>query len=117
MAYQSIYLVATEHYRQPPGLLGPLDSRQPGKFNAQHLLVEEQQGRQRLILRSRRGVTIAGEMAQKGRYFLSAHLPGMPFAVKEDESFDPAEIRLLGAEAVMLQPDARTHYIEQFGSL
>jgi hypothetical protein len=37
------------------------------------------------------------------------------FTVENDVSFDPADISLLGAEAVMLQTEAITHLVEQLG--
>jgi hypothetical protein len=41
----------------------------------------------------------------------------MPIAVEPDEPADPIDVRLLGANAVVLEPNPRAHLIEQSGSL
>ena len=44
----------------------------------------------------------------------SAHIFGMLFMVKEDKSFDPGGVALLGANGIMLEPDAVTNLVQQF---
>jgi len=41
----------------------------------------------------------------------------MTIAVELDEAADPIDIRLLGPDAVMLEPNRRAYLIEQSGSL
>jgi len=45
--------------------------------------------------------------------FFRPHVLGMTLPVKQDEPSDPIYVRLLGAQAVVLQPTQVTHLIKQ----
>ena len=50
---------------------------------------------------------IAGSSGSKGLDLLPAHLVRVPLAAEVDESLDPVQICFPGAQAVVLQPQAR----------
>ena len=56
-------------------------------------------------------------MGQKRFNLGSAHVFRMLLVVEQDESADPVDIGLFGAEAVMLGPDFVADLIEEFGCL
>lgn len=62
-----------------------------------HLVVEEEQAREGLILRRCSHVLPDGEMGQEFRDFPLTQLPRRPPAVKQHVAFHPVDIRLLGA--------------------
>src|SRR5207253_1741380 len=74
---------------------------------AQHGLVQEQQGRHRLILRRCTHPNPLGEMLEKRPHLGLAQLVGMLAAVEHDEPLYPPDIRLLRARAVMPRPHRR----------
>ena len=49
--------------------------------------------------------------------FLGTHVAWMPFAVQEDEAFDPAQIRFFGAYALVPGTNRRTHLLQEPGGL
>jgi hypothetical protein len=54
-------------------------------------------------------------MSKKRRNFFFGHFSRMPFAVVNDETLDPVDVSLLGADGVMLAPGDVSHLLEQFG--
>lgn len=53
-----------------------------------------------------------GQIAEKSLDLAFAHLARMAFAIGQDETFDPAHIRLLRTQAVMFEALA-THLVQQ----
>lgn len=78
------------------GAARPLEFTQ-GKFLPQHLLIQEQQRIERLILRRCRHVTFRRQMGQETPHLRLAHFLGMPLVAPDDESANPIAIRLFGA--------------------
>ena len=74
-------------------------------IDAHHFAVEEEEGRERLVLRRGCDVLFVGRVRQvlAGRF--GAHLRGVALAAGEDEPPDGLAVSLLGADAIMLQPD------------
>jgi len=57
------------------------------------------------------------ELRGKARFDLGvAHLPRVLVAVKADETDDPADIGLLGTDAVVADPDGRADLLEEWGA-
>ena len=54
----------------------------------------------------RREAALRREAGEGRLHLAGAHFARMPLAVEEDEAPHPVRIGLLGAQAVMLQPDA-----------
>lgn len=52
-------------------------------------------------------------MRQKRFYLRSAHLGGVSFIMKQNEPPNPVDVNLLGPDAILLEPDAITHLIQQ----
>ncbi len=94
----------------------PLNAGDEVEFPIQHLLVEEKQGAEGLILRGGGDALLDGEMAEKGGDLFFAHLRGVALLVEEDEAADPIEIGLLGAKAVVLAAQVPADAIEQSGT-
>lgn len=93
-------LLDREHHRNPPRPLGAHQILHPGQFHAQNITIEEQQRRQRLILRSGRDLSPGRQIGQERFDLGLPHLRRMPLAVGQDEAPYPAHIRLLGAQAL-----------------
>lgn len=103
----------TEHRRHPHQALRAHDPVEPRQGLLQHLLVQEQQRGERLILRRRRDVPLGGEMTQERSDLRRPQFAGMPLAGKEDKAPDPLDVTLLRAGAVMQPPDRVSNLIEQ----
>ena len=81
----------------------------------QHLLVEEQQRRERLILCRRRNVHLSCQMAQESLHFFCTHFLWVADAMKSDVAFNPVEVCCLGMGTVAVEPQSLSHSVEQFG--
>jgi hypothetical protein len=69
----------------------------PAHVLLEALLVQKQDGTQRLALSGGSDTVCHGQMRQELLDFLTAYLARMPFAVKEDEVFDSPQIGFFGA--------------------
>ncbi len=96
------HLVACKHHRQTLRPFRPRHVVQPGQIDTQHLAIQKQQRRQRLILRRRRHLALDRKMRQKRLHLRRPQVPGMAFAVKKNETTGPLHILRFGANAVML---------------
>jgi len=88
---------------------------EPGEVLSQHLLVEKQQRRQRLILRPAGDVAYRGKIIEKRRQLRLPHVARVPLAVEVDEALDPVHVGLFGPAAVVLAPDRLVHQGQQPG--
>ena len=77
------------------------------------MLIEEQQGGQSLVLRTRRDPPLDRQRRQERLDFGHPHLGRMSLAMKEDVATDPADIRLLGPYRVVKQPEPLPDPVEQ----
>jgi hypothetical protein len=75
-------------------------------------LIEEKQCRESLILRGSGDAFLHGEMGEKVGDFFLAHFVWMAFAMKENVTPDPIDIRLFGADAVMFHPQVPSDAVE-----
>ena len=98
LADQGLHLFAGEHHRQSLGTLGAADLLHPRQVDTENLAIQEQQGRQGLVLGGRRHPALRGEPCQEGLDLQRTHRAGMALAVGEDEAADPADVGLLRAE-------------------
>ncbi len=53
------------------------------------------------------------QIASGGANHDGPHLPGVSFAVKNDEPLDPFPVSLLGAQRVVLETHDRTYLVQQ----
>lgn len=72
------------------------------QFAPQHILIEKEQGGQGLVLRGCADISIDDEVGEECSDFRLAHVCGVSFAVEQDESGDPAYVRVDRAWAVVL---------------
>src|SRR5690606_30499019 len=85
----------------------------PRQLDPEHLPVQEQQRRQRLVLRTRRNPPPRGQAGQERLHLRPAKLARMSLAIGQDKAADPGDIRLLGAKAVMLDPKTAPYPVQQ----
>src|SRR5690606_25950204 len=79
--------------------------------------VQEQQRRQRLVLRPGRHVALGRKQGQERLDLPLPDLPRVALAIDQDETPDPAHVRLLRTQAVMLQPQPLPPLVEQLRRL
>jgi hypothetical protein len=103
-----------KNHRQFRRTFGPLDVIDPRQLLLQDLAIQKQQRAKSLILRGSGHLAFRGQMSQKLAHLLCAHFVRMPFAVKEDETLNPIQIDLLGAQGIMLEADGLTDPIKEF---
>lgn len=77
-AEQAFHCGAREHDRQAPRAAGPHDIVEPAGIATQHIAVEEQQSRQRLILRRRADLPLDGERGEKTTDVGDRQIDGVP---------------------------------------
>ncbi|MBT9166265.1 MAG: hypothetical protein DDT25_00948 [Chloroflexi bacterium] len=107
------HLAGREHHRQLGRALGPHHALHPRQVLPQHLAVQKQQGRQRLILRRSRHMALHRQMRQERLHLRRPHPGRMALAMKQDEALGPVDILRLGAYAVVAQTDALTQQFQQ----
>jgi hypothetical protein len=112
---QRLYLATRQYNGQPGRLLCAGYAVQPGQVYAEHLKVKKQQGGKCLVLRRWRDMTRDSEAGQKGFHFGTAHLQWVALAVEKNVATYPLYIRLLGAQAVVFDPAAFAHEVEELG--
>jgi hypothetical protein len=106
-------LRASQYDRQVLRSLCALNALDPRQVLFQYFAIQEEDGVQRLILRGCGDFAADGEVAEEGAEVIGAQLARVAFAVEEDVATDPLQIRLLGSDAVVLDPDDVAHPIEQ----
>ena len=106
-------LVPAQHDRQPRGPARAHEALEPGDAHAEHVLVEEQQPGERLVLGRGGHVAFGGEVREEGVDLDVAHVLRVTLAVEEDEAPDPAHVGLLGPVRVVPCPQRRADAVEQ----
>jgi len=106
-------LLPREYHGKPPGTLRLLDAVQPGKLHPQHLLVEEEQGGERLVLRAGRNAATVGQGGQEGLHLLRAELARVAVAVEAEIAPRPVHAGLLRAQAVVANADLGAELAEE----
>ena len=87
----------------------------PANVLLEDLLVQKQDGAQRLALRGRGDTAFDGQMRQELLDLLHAHLARMPFAVEHDKASHPADIGLFGPQAIVAGTHHPAHLIQELG--
>lgn len=103
LRHHGAHLVAGEyggHAPRAPGAYRLFDAR---KVDPQHLAIQEEQRAKRLVLRGRGHVALHGEPGEERLDLSRAHFARVPFAVVHYEAVHPLRVRLLGAQAEVLQ--------------
>ena len=95
------------------GPLGPLDALHVRQFDAQDVAVEEEERAERLVLRRGGDSLVGSEVREKLADLARAHLRGMALAMEEDEALDPTDVSAHGADAIMFEPQASPHLLEE----
>lgn len=85
-------------HRQTLRTFRPRNAFDPRQIDAEHVAVQEQQRAQRLILRY---APLCRQRRQERLDLGRAHLARMVLAMEQDESSDPADLRLFGTDAAV----------------
>jgi hypothetical protein len=101
-----------DHRQLGPGARAT-DLSHPRQVLAEHLGVQEQQGRQRLPVRGRCDFALVGEPTQESLDFGPSEISWMPKVVKADKCPTPLHIGLLRTPAVVQQPNAFANLVEK----
>ena len=116
-AFQSVeerrHFGRREYDRQPHGRPRPRDAFEHWRLQREHVAIQEQQRALRLILRRRRDVARGGEVREEAHEVITAQFRRVAVAVETDKAFDPVDVRLLDAQAVMLEADDVPHPVEE----
>ena len=110
---QALYLARGEDRRQAPPASRAGDVFHPRQVDGQHLAVQEQQGRQGLILGAGRHLALNCQLRQKALDLHAAQLARVALCVRKDESPDPPQIDLLRAKAVVIEAQTATNFVHQ----
>lgn len=102
-----------EHDGKPAGLLGPFELVKIAEFDAEDLMVEKDDGVERLILSRRRDVLLDGEVGKEFSDVFGCELGRVPQTVKLDIPFDPLRIRLLRRLRVSSSLNRGPNLVEQ----
>lgn len=94
-------------------VLRPDHTLQPRQLYLQHLLVQKQNRRQRLVLRGRRNITAHRQITEKGLHFRRAHILWMSVLMKTNEAPDPLQIDSFGTNRIVSQSNLPSHLVEQ----
>jgi len=85
------------------------------EFSIEHLLVKKQQRAESLILSGCGDALFNGEMGKEVGDFFLAHFVRVAFAMKENVTANPIDVRLFGADRIMFHPQVPPDAIEQLG--
>ena len=85
---------------------------QPRQGCLQHLAIQEQQRRQRLVLRGGSDIALARDVVEERGHLRRAHLPRVALPEKMYKAPDPMHVALFRAQAVVPPPDRITHALE-----
>jgi hypothetical protein len=98
------HFVHSQHSGAPGGAFGALQSVKPRQWQQQNFFVEEQDGRERLVLRCGSHIALSREMIQKCSDFQRAHLRRVALVMEVDKPPDPMDVGTFGPQAVMPSP-------------
>ena len=115
LAEQRRRLASRQHHRDASPRLRAHHVVQPRQLHPQHLAVQEQQRRQRLVLGRGRHVPLRRQVRQEGRHLRFTHFTRVSLAVEHDETQHPVRVRAPGAGAVVPGLNRCTHLVEQPG--
>jgi hypothetical protein len=108
-------LLGTPTYTRPAAAHSPgrgwRSARRRLKRLFQHVFIEEQHRRQRLVLRGRSHAFVNCQMYREPVEVLLCELARMSAVVKPEEAVNPVEVSLLSAPAVISAAQSFTHAI------
>lgn len=104
---QGADFIAGKDGRQAFWPVGPLDCTNLAQRTVEHLIVQEGQGIEGLVLRSSGDVAVRGEVIEESADVGGVERPWMGGVVEAHVSDDPARVGAFGVEAVLVAP-ART---------
>ena len=107
------HLVMRQHHRKPGRALRAVDLLHPRHRQAEHLLVQKQQGRQSLLVGGHRHVSICDQPGQEGLDLGAAQISRMAQAVKAHEGAHPMDVGLFGPYAVVEVANLAAKLIQQ----
>ena len=93
-----------------PARAAGVDARQ---FDAEHLLIKEQQGEQGLVLGAGGDMAVDGQVGEEPLDLRRAHGAGVAHAVEADELLDPVGVGVRGAGRVMAKDAGAAQAVEQ----
>ena len=96
-----------------PRPLGAHHVVHPGQLHAQHVAIEEQDGRQGLVLGAGRHVPLHRQTGQERLDVRRPQLTGMTCPIGQDEPPYPSQIRPLGTQAVVTDPQTPDNVLQQ----
>jgi hypothetical protein len=105
-------LVRGEDHRDFRGAGDALDLVHEIELSFEHLRVKKEQGAEGLILRGGSDVALDGKVSKECADFVFSHIAGMAFPMEENKPANPIDVRLLGADAVMLDSQMPADAVE-----
>ena len=106
-------LALGQNDRNPVRPLRPSEVSDVRENNPQDVRIEEQNPRERLILRRCRNLLLAGQMTKERLDLVRAELGRMPASVKDDESPNPSRVSLGGPRAKPTHTNHVTNTVEE----
>ena len=91
------------------------DLAHPWQIDTQHLGVEKDQGRERLLVRGRRDTALVGQPGQKRFDLGTAEIAWVLQSMKPYECPAPLHVGLLGSPAVVQESDSFAYLVRQLG--
>jgi hypothetical protein len=108
------HLLRRQHHGQP--LRTPCPHRvEAAEVDLQHLLVQEHQGIEGLVLRAGRDLPVHGQVGEELLHLGGAHRARMPLVVEVDEARDPLDVALLRAPRIVANAQHLVDLVEQAG--
>jgi hypothetical protein len=106
------HLVGQQDHRQSSLRAGYADFGHPGQVGTEHLAVEEEQRRQRLLVRRGRHAPGVGQPGEERLELAAAHGCRVAQAMESDKSAHPVDISLFRSYAVVQIANALAQLIE-----
>jgi len=112
-----LHLGRRKHNRYPFSLWGTANGLQPGQILADDLLVQKEQGIQRLAMGGRRNLPFVGQHGEEGLDLRFPHILGVAHgavaAMPTDEKASPIQVGFFGLKAIVQVTNALTKLVQQ----
>ena len=92
-----------------------LDLIHETELSLENLLIKKEQRAERLVLSGRGNVALDRKVSQERADLFFAHRVRMAFVVEDDETSNPIDVSLFGADAVMLNAQMPADAVEELG--
>ncbi len=109
---QAADLLGRQHGGQPFGPPGP-QGIEPGQCDPQHLLIQEEQGVEGLVLRAGRDMAVGRQVGQEALDLRGSQGGGVAQAVKADVALGPVGIAVFGARRELADAASAAEAVEQ----